>query len=316
MPRNRTLLLTVGCASALIGLYAMARSLYESVVSPSDDLRVKVDVCRFDGRLLLSIRNEGGSRLVAANGDLSNPHTLRTGASDGVFSPTCDRIAYKGPLPGGNGCGIYVTNLPAGSSKPLTQDHGVCDSQPSFSPDGRKIAFIRAVQHPGAAYSDVWTDADVWTVNIATGQKRRITRLNAYEVGRPVFLADGTAVLFQTTASDYGFERADLAGTAPPRRIGACTWCWDPAVFWPTDRIGYVSQAGEVMDAGSDMKAPVQLTHMRASADCPTFSGDGKTVYFIASPHEQDELELWSVGISGGAPRRLCGPDFFRGFLK
>jgi Tol biopolymer transport system component len=60
-----------------------------------------------------------------------------------AISPAWNLIAVAGREPGGGGREIYVLNMDGSGLRRLTDNGAVQDDDPQWSPDGRKIAFVR-----------------------------------------------------------------------------------------------------------------------------------------------------------------------------
>jgi Tol biopolymer transport system component len=60
-----------------------------------------------------------------------------------AISPGWNLVAVAGREPGGGGREIYVLNLDGSELRRLTDNGAVQDEDPQWSPDGRKIAFVR-----------------------------------------------------------------------------------------------------------------------------------------------------------------------------
>ncbi len=292
----------------------------------SERLAVQVDVCRTDGRLLLSVSSDGNSRIVIANADLSHARLIRESASDAVFSPECDRIAYQEARPADDGCGLSVLRVRGGSSAPLTHERAVCDSEPSFSPDGRSVAFARAARNrPYSMGGYVWDDWDIYLVDVASGRTAQLTNARYHSATRPCFLGSGAVVFGAEVPSGsslaYGIEKVPADGGAPPKAMVEGSRLSDPAVCWPTGRLAYVSDAAspfnyEIMQAGEGAAPASQVTHLRSYISWPTYSADGRSIYFLSDPKRGSNWELWSVGASGGEARRLCTDEVLRDLAR
>jgi Tol biopolymer transport system component/predicted Ser/Thr protein kinase len=85
------------------------------------------------------------------------------------FSPDGEEVAYDWAGPADDNWDIYVKALGAGAKPLRLTDHPDNDWGPAWSPDGRRIAFVR------------WTDAAaaVYTVPSLGGQERKVIDLEA-----------------------------------------------------------------------------------------------------------------------------------------
>ncbi|MGI6873666.1 serine hydrolase [Amycolatopsis sp. 3B14] len=92
---------------------------------------------------------------------------------------------------------LWRADVPAGQARRLT--HGRADTAPAWSPDGSRIAFLRAVDGP----------PQVWLLPAGGGEAERLTSL-PLGAGRPVWSPDGTKIAF-TAAVDLTPDEADHA---------------------------------------------------------------------------------------------------------
>lgn len=214
---------------------------------------------------------------------------------------------------------IQVTSPPSGS---------VGDSNPMYSPDGRQIAFIRAVS------SGV---DDLFIVPATGGEVRRVTNDRRYIIGL-TWSADGRYLLFSsnragnhslwktpaeggtlervlnvsTNASDPVFSRdgklmaysqfyqdaniweLDLATAALKKVVASTQYDSSPQVSPDGTRLAFRSSrsgASEIWVSGVDGSNPYQLTHFRRTlTGTPRWSPDGRRIAFDSRPEGQPEI--------------------------
>ena len=106
-----------------------------------------------------------------------------------------EKIAYAKAGRHGN-IDIFVQNLAGGATKRLTT-HAGYDRQPTWSPDGSKIAFMSSRSGKG----------QIWTMNAATGGSQ--TADHAHDHGREV---PGVVALERRLREDNGPGAAQRAG--------------------------------------------------------------------------------------------------------
>ncbi|MEV4536608.1 serine hydrolase [Asanoa sp. NPDC049518] len=154
-----------------------------------------------------------------------------------------------------------------GEPEQLTR--GGADSAPAFSPDGTRIAFLRATD--GAA--------QVWLLPAGGGEPEQLTTL-PLGAGRPVWSPDGTAIAFAAPVDLHASAGEDDAARA---RRGAA-----PIV---TDRLDYLADGAgylrtvrnhvHVLDPAT--KAVRQMTDGDWHAGDPAWSPDGTRLAYAAA---------------------------------
>jgi TolB protein len=113
------------------------------------------------------------------------------------WSPDGDWIAFSSRREGEEN--IWIMNDSGKKMRRLTEKGGL---YPSFSPDGKEIAFV--------SYREPGSNGDIYTVNIETGEERRITSGPAIDL-YPSFASDNFSIIFSRIEKDSnGDGKLDL----------------------------------------------------------------------------------------------------------
>lgn len=123
-----------------------------------------------------------------------------------------------------NGTEIWVMNADGTQQKQLTT-LGVASFQPTWSPDGKKIAFTSSPMRPDPLGAENW---EIFTMNADGSELRNVTNHHDYDM-QPLFTRDGKQIIFVTTRAK---PKADIpwalwimnADGANPRPLTDSEW--------------------------------------------------------------------------------------------
>jgi Tol biopolymer transport system component/tRNA A-37 threonylcarbamoyl transferase component Bud32 len=230
------------------------------------------------------------------------------------LSPDGEKVAYVWSGPDDDSWGIYVKALGVGT-RPLrlTEPKAASEFSPVWSPDGRRIAFVRASESGAAIY----------TVPSLGGQERRLTDLSGLVSWNVQFVP---ALAWSPDGQWLAFGEKPKEAT-PSRivRISLDTRERQPLTVPPTDtqgdlypsyspdgsRLAFVrSGSGRLGDwdvwvqrLGED--APRRLTHQGYDA-CrnPVWTSDGSEILFTTG---WGDLSIQRVRLTGGEPQPAFG---------
>lgn len=260
-----------------------------------------------DSRSLLFHSDRSGKRAIwIASGDGSGPRILFDGADAGidpstpVWSPDGQRIAFAmrpADATSDEESEIYVMRRDGTAVQRLTTIAGD-DSHPHWSADGKRIFFNspRATPDPKASWGSQWHD--VYSMAADGGDVRRHTDCRTV-CTYPVPSPDGRFIAFrkivESPGLSWGLEPGArnsevfvtaINGSASVNvsNNGAFDgWpMWSPNGRWLVfasnrDKVASTGQIYAVRPDGTDLR---RLTMDRMSRAQPSFSSDGKTLFF------------------------------------
>ena len=211
---------------------------------------------------------------------------------------------------------IYVTNPDASGQTNLTNstEH---DADPSFSPDGAKIAFYR--NELGLSANN-----EIYVMNSDGSGRTRLTKDPDNDVWRdyqPAFSHDGTKIAFRREHTDFAtfktvgdiyiMNAADADGDGNgDNRINLTNKGANdqyPAFSPDGTKIAFASVRDnntEIYVMNADGSGQTNLTNNAAGDTMPTFSPDGSKIVF-ASAREDSNFEIWVMNSDGTNPVRL-----------
>jgi dipeptidyl aminopeptidase/acylaminoacyl peptidase len=181
----------------------------------------------------------------------------------------------------------------------------------AFSPDGAELTYTAT---PTPVREEAWkTDHDLWAVNVASGQRRQLTRNPAAD-GCPHYSPDGHWLAFRAQ-SRAGFEADRWQLVLLDRTTGATrslTPQWDHSVdglTWSPDSRFLVLEAEDqgikplwrIAIEGGD---PVRLTTSGACGEASVLGRDGGAVIFTQSSMRAP-AEVFRLPLTGGEPVAL-----------
>ena len=182
------------------------------------------------------------------------------------------------------------------------------DWTPSFSPDGKEIAFIRS-SGPGIV-------DDVYVVAATGGEARRLTFDNRMIDSAPAWAPDGRDIIFVSGRAGVStLWRVSGSGGTPRRVEGVGNSVTGPAISLSGHRLAYTSSSFHLnlwsvplAQPGRMAHAPRLLFASKGGAGLPAYSADGKRIAFESEQSGYDEI--WTMNSDGSDPQQLT---FLRG---
>ena len=202
-------------------------------------------------------------------------------ADQPAWSPRRSRIAFAGTGYGGRQAGIWVMNANGTCKRRLTGRAG--DGEPTWSPDGRRIAYR--------------SNGDLWVVSASGGAPRRLFGGNETNEGSPDWSPDGGWIAYQSNRGGESQIWLLNLKTRGVRRLtrGAPSHNsdWSPGGRW----IAYATR-GRIAVVRVERPVPRLLpTGYPRSAYSPAWSPDGSRIAFERGG------QVLTIGAGGGRIR-------------
>jgi Tol biopolymer transport system component len=228
----------------------------------------------------------------------------------GSFSPDGDEIVFASAGEKGDNWDIWRKIVGAAEARRLTTDPAV-DDQPSWSRDGKQIAFLRFPELHGSRPITWWDYGLLHLVSPLGGPERRVSDLPVR--GTPSWSPDGrwlaVAKAARGTDPPGGIhlipvgqgERRALTSSQPPSYDiapafspdgGALAYASCEGAQWGVCDVHVLSLDSELHSKG----APRRLTRQRLQNGGVTWTRDGRSVVYAMAGR------LWRVRADGSAP--------------
>ena len=269
----------------------------------------------------------GDTGLMAVNPDGSDLRVLvsETNAfyDTPAWSPTGSRVAVSkwgpatsglGPMPGQD---IWLMDPNGGNLVNLTESPESSEYNPTWSPDGSKIAFL-------VSRIDANQSAEIWMISADAVDLIPLTTTADRDEGAPRWSPDGTKVAFTSgplDAGPWGSDRievvnADGTGRIVLAELPAMDLRWSPdgshIVFcqimgWVEPEYGEADQVPTydiwVMDAGGRNRINLTNTPEHDERD-PQWATDGSGIAY------ESQGDIWLMDLSGENKTNLTGTDY------
>ena len=225
----------------------------------------------------------------------------------------------------------------SGSDSPIRLTNGKHDGQPRWSPDGKRLAFVRGGEKDDAGKPK---PAQIAILSLAGGEARIITDLPK-GAANPVWSPDNKRIAFSSSTTPEDIEKAQRAKNAAKQsetpakpsdtspKPDAAKDAAHPdsdhesdvhiisrAVYRDNDE-GYLDPKRhehiwvlDVPSASDELTRPVQLTSGDYDEGEVRWTNDGARIYFLTTRidepyYENGVTDIYSVSSTGGAPEKL-----------
>jgi len=263
-----------------------------------------------DGKKVLFRKEDDNKTVYLADADGTNEIALPfiTGNTD--WSPDSSQFVYE-VRTGSHAAQIFLYKIKTRQNIALTDNQSL-NADPSFSPDGRQIAFV----------SDRDKNANIYVMQTDGSNLRRLTDDSSFD-NYPVFSPDGTQIAFQSNREDEQVEvyLKNLNDDTTPRRLthsrfenGISAKCWSPD---GTQILLYTNEDGKDRIVLADVDPPAQpiLSDDAADLTTPRLSANGKEILYQARTSD-NSFELRLTDFSTRRTRAIfkTEPDLPAGF--
>ena len=222
-----------------------------------------------------------------------------------AFSPDATLVAFR-QSDGANNTGIYAAVVGGEKSLQLTSDPGDCC--PTWSPDGRRVAFTRYAEK----------SASILTVPALGGMEHRLYRGPDSMGGGLSWSPDGSLLAFSESSTrdpTRCWISALSVGDSSTRVLSfppAASLDHEPAfspdgthIAFIRSTVAGVSNDVFVMSAAGGEAKRLTFDH-RPIMGPPTWTSDSREIVFSSA--RAGATGLWRISATGGTPRPVAGP--------
>src|ERR1700693_2079037 len=201
---------------------------------------------------------------------------------------------------------LWVIPSGGGAARQLTS--GPRDSSPQWSPDGKLLAFTRAIEKDGKAQPP-----QIYLLAMEGGEARPLTDTPKGASG-PVWSPDGHALAFSSNTLPADFDKKkDNEEKSDVRVITKAVYRMNGAGYLEADRPNHIWTIDVPKVPGEAQKAK-QITSSEFSEGDIVWSRDSSQIYFtsrrvVESYYETPHTDLYVVKASGGDITKIAGME-------
>jgi Tol biopolymer transport system component/DNA-binding winged helix-turn-helix (wHTH) protein len=219
-----------------------------------------------------------------------------------AWSPDGKSLVLADHLGGQPSSSIYGIDLDTRRARPLTSPPSGWegDLSPAFSPDGTKIAFLRASEN---------SVLDVYWIPSSGGQPQQVTH-DGKMIDGITWASDNRSIIFSSNrAGEYGLYKIALTGGTPQRMPVGTENATQPAIPRYGKNLAFVQGSAifgilEVSVARNESAAKDSMMVSSTAQDsAPTVSPDGS--HFAFQSWRSGTQQIWISSFDGQSLRQL-----------
>ena len=192
---------------------------------------------------------------------------------------------------------IWLVPAAGGPARQITA--GLHDSAPRWSPDGKRMAFLRAGEKDGKP-----EPAQIYVMDMSGGEARALTDMPK-GAGAPVWSPGGHAIAFSSTTEGKDFDKKKPdEEKSDVKVITKAVYRSNGLGYIDTERVGHIWTV-EVPAAVTETVKAKQITNDKYEESAPVWSKDEARIYFSSNRvaeayYEPPASDIYSVDAAKG----------------
>lgn len=218
------------------------------------------------------------------------------------FSPDNRWLAVSDRADRFNRAAIFLIEMSSGAKRQITAPpEGAKDDAAKFSPDGKRIAFLRR-------FNDYYDELMIQPISDGGAQQQQQLTFDKKDITGLGWRADNRTIVFGKRETDQTanlWQISDTGGTAQIV-VGTGKSIVNPAISADGRKIIYADQLFETdIWRFEKNQPPTRFVQTALDDYSPDISPDNTRVAFVSS--RTGKTEIWTVDASGKNPRQVTG---------